>query len=343
MKKLNGHIKQTIQEEYKILADYAAHISKDQYGMGKFLNEFEQEVADLVGMDAAIFLPSGVMAQLIALKIWGEEKKNHTFACHESCHLIRHEEDAYKELLDFQVRFLGSKDIVPGASDINDLDNSISSVIYELPMRHLGGDLPSFEEWKAIKDTCKSKKIKLHIDGARLFEATAYYKRDMKEIVHGADSLFLSFYKGFGSTSGSMLLGSRGFIERAKVWLRRFGGNLFQLYPLAIPAKMNFDKRKNDFTKWTDKCSDVSRLLKQEFDLKTIPYPTKTNMFHLYLPNTKEKLRENMKSSKDMDISVGIWEETEDGKSRIEFTVGSGTMELTHDDIKEAFKRLLKT
>lgn len=202
MRKLAGHPEQSISEFYKELATYSEGIKKDKYGNGEFLNSFEKELAKKVEMESAIFLPSGVMAQLIAIKIWGDKARNTKFACHESCHLIRHEENAYKTLLNFEAKLVGTKNEVPLVSN---LVPNVSSLIYELPMRHLGGDLPSFEQLDEIKKYCKDNKVKLHIDGARIFETEKFYNKSVKEIIKGVDSLFISFYKGFGSTSGSML------------------------------------------------------------------------------------------------------------------------------------------
>lgn len=334
MKKLAGHPDPTISETYKELAAYAEGIEKDRYGCGDFLNDFEKELAEKIGMEAAIFLPSGVMAQLIAIKIWGDEVQNNMFACHESCHLIRHEEDSYKTLLNFEAILVGKKEAVPKASD---LVPNVSSLVYEIPMRHLGGDLPSFEELEKIKSYCQKNKIKLHIDGARIFETEKFYNRSVKEIVAGADSMFISFYKGFGSTSGSMLFGNSEFIAKAKVWLRRFGGNLFQLYPLAIPAKMNFDKRIEKFPSWVDKAKEIGIMLKEDLGIDVKPYPIKTNMMHIHVPMHPEKLNEYFKQYKDSSIRLGVWLEEPKEHSRCEFTVGEGTLEYSLEEIKKIF------
>lgn len=345
MKKLSGHKNIELDKYFLEISDYCRmhNIDKDMYGKGDFLNNFENEVAEIVGMEAGLFLPSGVMAQLIAIKIWGDLKESQTFSCHESSHLLRHEEDSYKELLNFNVEVVGDKNQVPKLNDLKSLSENVSTYIHELPMRHLGGDLPEINELEEMKAYCKEKNIKFHIDGARVFEAATYYNLPINEIVKGADSLFISFYKGFGSTSGSMLFGSKEFIEKARVWLRRFGGNLFQLFPLAIPAKINFDKRKMDFLNWKNKASEISNLLVSELNLEVIPFPTKTNMFHVYLPCSKDKLFTEFQKSKELgiDIRIGGWGENESGAQRLEFTVGDGTMELDNNKIIEIFKLLI--
>ena len=346
MKKLSGHKRRTIQENFQELSDYCQvnEIDHDQYGSGEFLNRFESDIAKLTGMEAALFMPSGVMAQLIALRIYSDESSNKKFACHPTCHILLHEEDSYDLLHGLQALECGHKDQVTSLEDIQGLDSKVSSLILELPLRHLGGDLPSWDDLEAQKSYCKDKGIKLHLDGARLFECQNHYEKSVKEIVHGFDSLFLSFYKGFGSTSGSMLLGPKDFIEKAKQWLRRHGGNLFQLYPLAIPAKMNFDMRINEFDKYVTKAQEIAKAISSLPGVKVIPEKVKTNMMHLELAQTKDTLHKRMKESKEQgfDIGMGIWREEPAGLSRLELSIGDAALELSTNEIVERLEFLLK-
>lgn len=338
-KKLTGHKQNKLTDIYSELTEYSKSIEDiDQYGAGPFLNDFEQHMAKRVGMESALFLPSGVMAQLIAVKIYADEAHNNEFACHESCHLIRHEEEAYKYLIGCQAKLVGTKDKVPL---VEDLKPGVSSLVYEIPMRHLGGDAPSWEELEKIKSYCQDNKVKLHIDGARIFEMESYYQRSVQEIIQDCDSLFISFYKGFGSTSGSMLFGSEEFITKARVWLRRFGGNLFQLYPLAIPAKMNFDKRIDKFPQWVERAKEIGKILHEDLEIQVYPYPVKTNMMHLSIPKLPENLNQIFKDFNDADIRLGIWEESPKGHSRCEFTVAEATCELSLEEIRSYFKHMI--
>jgi hypothetical protein len=75
---------------------------------------------------------------------------------------------------------------------------------------------------------------------ARLWEAQAFYQRDLAEITALFDSVYVSFYKGLGAVTGAMLLGPTAFITEARVWLRRFGGNVFTAFPLALSCATQF-------------------------------------------------------------------------------------------------------
>ena len=96
MKNIVGHNRYVLDEVFRQMAEFTRthNIKKDFYGGGEFLNNFEKEVADLAGMESAFFLPSGVMAQLIAMKVHSQTTTIDRFGCHATSHLLLHENDA---------------------------------------------------------------------------------------------------------------------------------------------------------------------------------------------------------------------------------------------------------
>ena len=179
-----------------------------------YLRQFEAEVARELGMDDGVFMPSGVMAQSIALLIHRDQRPLNdvvdyeeqsqrdrgTFACHRTSHLLLHEGEAYSELLhmDAIVLPLGSDGPCGGSVgntlgvdpmrlvDVEELlgtaDSSSSSptripstIILELPHREIGGKLTPWEEVEQMGRLCKENGIAFHADGARLFEAATGY------------------------------------------------------------------------------------------------------------------------------------------------------------------------
>lgn len=344
MKKISGHKKMSISEWFSILAQYSEdnNIDRDVYGTGKFLNEFESEMAKKFGMDKALFMPSGVMAQLMAIRIWSERKKNNRFSCHSTCHLTRHENNAYQELHGLSAVIYGKEHKVVSLSDIQTIGESISSVVIELPMRHLGGDLPEFEELKAISDYCRSKGIALHLDGARIFECIPFYQRPLSEIVALFDSAFLSFYKGIGSTSGSMLFGDTDFIDNAKIWLRRHGGNLFELFPLAVSAKYFFQKNECYFHEYFEKTKEFAEVISEFKSIHMIPSSPKTNMMHLLIPLSAAELAKKWDESPFGDLRMGNWGEIAPGVCRLEFVIGRASLEWSPQEFKDALNYLLE-
>ena len=135
------------------------------------------------------------------------------------------------------------------------------------------------------------------------------------------------------------------FIEEAKIWLRRHGGNLFQLYPLAMAAKLNFDSRLDKFNQYVEKAHEIGEVLNTLPSVTVLPYPVKTNMLHFEFPKSKAHLQNQMKDYKEkgFDIGMGIWLEEPKGVSRLELSVGDATLRLSKEEIRELFQALLES
>ena len=245
-----------------------------------YLRQFEQELATEFGMDDAVFMPSGVMAQSIALQIHSTKKSNKNddnkpttrqrrskFACHRTSHLLLHENDSYRELsgmesvvlpkdrpTTFPVDPLLWKHVQEGLVSENDKD--VSCLILEMPHRELGGKTTPLEDILKMQAYCNANDIAFHCDGARIFEAsTAYPGKTLADLAAPFDSFYISFYKGLGGLSGAMLMGSTEFCEEARVWLGRFGGNLFTLLPYAVAGWAGYRRQ------WKEALTETSGVL----------------------------------------------------------------------------------
>ena len=228
-----------------------------------FLRKFESEIASEFGMEEAVFMPSGVMAQSIALLIHRETKKRnqdadkndttYKFLCHESSHLLLYEQDSFRELLGMLPIVVSTKNKANGISvppmttsdveeafRINSESNEIVMVMIEVPHRELGGKVNTYQDLLEMRDFCRNHNVPFHCDGARIFEASTGYITDGVRIsMLGSDlfdSMYVSCYKGLGGLSGAFLVGNKSFCQEARVWLRRMGGNLYTLLPYAVPA-----------------------------------------------------------------------------------------------------------
>ena len=125
----------------------------------------------------------------------------------QTSHLELHEEHGYSHLCNLKSVIVGDENRQINADDIKGLAVPVSTLVIELPAREIGGQLPTWQELNKIKKVTKQKDIFLHIDGARLWETKAFYKKSYKEICKGFDSVYVSFYKGIGNLTGAMLLG----------------------------------------------------------------------------------------------------------------------------------------
>jgi threonine aldolase len=265
-------------------------IESDTYGTGSIINDFEREVAELLGKESAVFFPSGTMAQQIALRIWCDEKDSKKVAYHPLCHLEIHEKDGLKVLHHIESTLLGKSDKLFSLQDLKSINERFACLLIELPQREIGGQLPTWEELVEISDYCKDNGIKLHLDGARLFEAIPYYDKSASDICSLFDSVYVSFYKGLGGIAGAVLAGNTEFIEQSKIWKRRHGGDLISLYPYIINAKYCMNKRMGNMREYWQKALAIALRLNTMKGVRTIPSVPVCNMFHAYFNAPKEKV-----------------------------------------------------
>ncbi|WP_081739850.1 low specificity L-threonine aldolase, partial [Paenibacillus sp. JCM 10914] len=252
------------------------------YGNGAVIEEFQSQIADELGMETAVFFPTGTMAQQIALRIWCDEIGINQVAYHPLCHLEIHEEDGLKELHHIHPILLANSSRLITLQDIQSIDQEIACLLLELPQREMGGQLPAFEELVAISAYCRAKGIKLHLDGARLFEITPYYKKSAAEICSLFDSVYVSFYKGIGGIAGAMLLGSKEFTTKSKVWKRRHGGDLISLYPYIISSQYYYNQRIDKMERYYNEAVELAAMYNQCPGINTRPEVPVSNMFHVH-------------------------------------------------------------
>lgn len=332
-------------EEFALIADWCRenNFRADFYGNGDLIAAFERKVAELLGFAAGCFMPSGTMAQQIALKIYSAKTGNARFAIHPTSHLELHENHAYHHLSNLSSVMIGDKDRPLTALDIANCPLPVSTVIVELPAREIGGQLPSWEELKSIKEIAEIRNIYLHLDGARLWETKNFYRRNYDEICRGFDSVYVSFYKGIGALTGAMLLGSNEFISEARIWLRRYGGNLFQMHPFVASAARRFDRALALMPELMQRTREAYQTLKIIPAISFRPAPPQVNLFHLYFESTPEKLsaaRDQIAETDKIWVANNFTSADGENTSYTEIYVGEGLLEIRNSELFSVFSKL---
>lgn len=288
---LGGH---GVTSPRDVLAELAATTGSDEeadrYGGGTLIEEFEREVAGLLGKEAAVFLPSGTMAQAIALRIWSDRRGSGTVVFHPTCHLEIHEQKGYQMLHGLHGLLVGNPHELITLGDLESIAEPASTLLLELPQREIGGLLPSWDELTAQTAWARERGISLHMDGARLWEAGPFYGRSYAEISALFDSVYVSFYKGVGAIAGAVLAGPTDFIAGARIWIRRHGGNLIHLYPYVISARENLRRRLERFPHYHERAVAIARVLNNIPGIVIAPDPPQANMMHVYLRGDREAL-----------------------------------------------------
>lgn len=211
----------------------------DGYGL---VVELQKQVASILGKEAALLLPTGTMAQQIALRIHADRRGTPVFAAHPNCHLLNYEFDGYAVVHGLRAHRMGDQHRLPTTEDIRAISEQVSSVLWELPQRELGGLLPDWPALCTQVEIAKTRGSAAHLDGARLWEAAAGYGRSPAEIAAPFDTVYVSLYKSLEAPRGAVLAGNLDTIREAWRWAVRLGGDSSGNWPLAAFGLMALEQ-----------------------------------------------------------------------------------------------------
>jgi threonine aldolase len=338
---LIGHGPKSVRERLQSVVDSPLSLERnDHYGRGGFVSQFEEELTQLLGQQAAVFMPSGTMAQQIALRIWSDRMGVSQVAFHPTCHLEKYEHMAYKELHGLTATLVGEEHRMFTLADLEAIDIPLSTLLIELPQREIGGQLPSWQELLDICDWARSRGIRLHLDGARLWECQPFYGKTCAEIGALFDSVYVSFYKTVFGFPGAALAGPADFIEEARIWQRRHGGNLQQQSPSAISAKLGLDRHLPQIEAYVDKAREVANILRGFDQVSIVPDFPPTNMMHLYFEGERDRLFDaamQVSTEEKVGLFFGLGDDR-----KLELWIGEGALKISIEEIEKLFKRLFE-
>jgi threonine aldolase len=341
---LGGHGRARPHAELAALAQATAgHEEPDLYGQGTLIEEFEREVATILGKEAAVFMPSGTMAQQIALRVWSERSGCRTVAFHPTCHLEIHEQKGYQLLHGLHGRLVGDPRALLTLEDLQGIAEPLAALLLELPQREIGGQLPSWEELHAQVTWAHQRGAVVHMDGARLWEAGPYYARSYAEIAAPFDSVYVSFYKGIGAIAGAALAGPADAMAEARVWQRRHGGNLIHLFPFVLSARLNLRRRLERFPAYHQRAASIARTLAAVPGIAVKPDPPQTRMMHVYLHGERSLLEAaalEMARAERVALFQKLRPTDVPGWSMFELAVGDAAAALTDEQIGAYFSSL---
>jgi threonine aldolase len=321
----------------------------DRYGEGALIDAFERKVATKLGKAAAVFMPSGTMAQLIALRIWCDRVDSRRIAMHATSHLELHEERAYAHLHGLEVALLGARERPTEARDLAALletGQPPAALLVELPAREIGGRLPAWGEIEATSALAHDRGIKLHMDGARLWEAREHFSpKSLAEVCAPFDSIYVSFYKGIGALAGAMLLGPEDFIAEARIWRRRHGGTLVQLHPFVASAAMRFDAQLAKMPAYRARALDFAAALSTIAGIEIDPQPPQVSLFHVHLaapPAAITAARDRIALEHRAWLAQRIAPWSQPGWSSTEIYVGDNLLSHDNATVIPLFARLIE-
>jgi len=214
-------------------AMFTAKVGDDVFSEDLSVNELEQLAADMFGMEAGLFCPSGTMTNQIAIKV--HTQPGDEVICDKMSHIYQYEGGgiAFNSLCSSKLidgnRGRITAEQVLAAINPDDIHKPVSTLVsLENTANRGGGSCYNFTEIQKIKDVCLQNNLKLHLDGARLFNALVAQKETPKQYSETFDSISICLSKGLGTPVGSVLLGNKDFIKKARRVRKVFGGGMRQ-------------------------------------------------------------------------------------------------------------------
>ncbi len=280
----------------------AAKVGDDVFGEDPSINELENMSAEMFGLEAALFCPSGTMTNQIAIKC--HTQPGDEVICDESSHIYQYEgggiafnSGASVKLLQGNLGRITAEQI----ADVIQPDDAhrahTSLVSLENTSNRGGGSCYDFKEIKKIQAICKEKNLAFHLDGARLWNALVAKGETPKQYGETFDSISICLSKSLGCPVGSLLLGKKDFIKKARRVRKVFGGGMRQAGFVAaagIYALQNNIERLSIDHYHTQQIAAV--LAKKDFIKFVLPAETNIIIFELNdsitAPNFVAKIKE---------------------------------------------------
>ncbi|MGM0580295.1 MAG: threonine aldolase family protein [Bacteroidota bacterium] len=268
----------------------AAPVGDDVFGEDPTINALEEKASDYFGMEAAIFCPSGTMTNQIAIRV---HTAPHTeVICDEKSHIYLYEGGGIAYNSFASVRLLHgdrgritAEMIQDNINNPDDVHAPISTLVsLENTMNKGGGCVYDFKEIEKISSLCKDKNLKLHLDGARLFNALVATNDDPKQYGKHFNTISICLSKGLGCPVGSLLLGTQEDIKKARRVRKVLGGGMRQAGFLAAAGIYALDHHINRLKEDNDRARKIANALEGLSFVDSV-MPVETNIVIFKLAN----------------------------------------------------------
>jgi threonine aldolase len=291
-------------------AMFQAPVGDDVFGEDPSINELESLAADMFRMEAAIYCPSGTMTNQIAIKC--HTQPGDEVICDVTSHIYQYEgggiafnSGASVKLINGDKGRITAQQVLESinADDVHKAHSSLVSL--ENTSNRGGGSCYKIEEIRSIRKVCNENNLKLHLDGARLFNALVAKNQSPKEYGELFHTISICLSKSLGCPVGSLLLGPKDFIKKARRIRKIFGGGMRQAGYLAAAGiyalKNNVERLQQDHLH----AQQIAQALaKKEFVNQVFPVETNIIIFSVTQPYTPQSLVAKMKEHNILGYAI---------------------------------------
>ncbi|PVW13869.1 threonine aldolase family protein [Marixanthomonas spongiae] len=285
-----------------------AEVGDDVYKEDPTANKLEKYVAELFGMDEALFFPTGSMANQAAIKLHTQPAEQ--LICDKWAHVFNYEGGGVSFNSGVSCKLVDGDRGMITATQVE--ENINPPDFYHSPLTTLvclenttnkgGGACYDFDEIKKIRNVCDNHNLGLHLDGARLMNAIVAKKENPKDYGKVFDTLTICLSKGMGAPLGTVLLGKKKIMQNAMRVRKVLGGGMRQIGFMAAAGWYAFENHIDRLAEDHKKASEIAETLKKQSYVSKVE-PTETNIVIFYL---KEEFSEErfMSDLEEQDIII---------------------------------------
>lgn len=269
---------------------FDASVGDDVYGEDPSVNALEEKIAKLTNKEAALFTTSGTQANLLALL--AHCQRGEEYICGQEAHIYKYEAGGASVLGGIQAQPI--EFLADGSLDLNEVKNKIKpddshfaiSKLLCLENTH-DGKVLSMQYLKDTKEFALENNLSLHLDGARVFNAVVSLGVNIQDISDCVDSMSICLSKGLGAPVGSLLVGSKDLIQKARRYRKMLGGGLRQAGYLAAAGSYALDHHIKDLENDHMNAKRLSNALKEIKEVNVVS--NNTNMLFIEVDKKDEE------------------------------------------------------
>ncbi len=274
------------------------------------VQKLERRAADLLGKTDALFVPSGTMANQVALHTWmqpGEE-----FVTEKNSHIYNYEHGMFGTATGAVPRpvpgrrgILDPEDIESAVRPEEYYLSSTTLITVETSHNHAGGTVYPPDTLQEIRTLANRLDLPVHVDGARIFNAATALDVEAREIAQYGDSVMFCLSKGLSAPVGSILAGPEPFIEDALEVRKTFGGGMRQAGVLAAPGLVALDEMRDRLDEDHRRASELADFLMDVEEIQIDPETVQTNILIFNVADTGMTAEEFVAALEKKNIKAG--------------------------------------
>jgi threonine aldolase len=315
-----------------------AEVGDDVFGEDPTVGKLEEVAAKRMGMEAAVFVPTGTMGNQLA--IWTHTGRKGLVVCEENCHLALYEGGAASLLSNVMLRTIRSQTGTFTAEEMMRLftpdDPHFAPtrlVSIENTHNYSGGLCWSRDQTRAIVEAAHRRKVPVHVDGARIFNAALAQKTTPERLLAGADSVMFCVSKGLSAPVGSLLCGTQRFVDEARHARKTLGGGMRQVGVIAAAGLVALESMVDRLAEDHANAKELGRLLAGIPGLRVDAASVQTNMVMVDVDETGMTSDAFVAKMKE----TGVLCLTRDTGPTVRFVTHR---HISRDDVAEAGRRI---